>query len=245
MRCRRSKQFEEMRGLAFFGSYGHTEEIEQVTNELLNTHSIYEENVVLETSNSYVEAPARLVYDAQQTWFNIITLTFPSGIMPIVMYVIYEDGTYSSAVVITQATISSTHGAFRIMFKTAPSVSPAYAQSVERCYNETRITYRRVKHLAIKTEDGETFAKEQEGVACSLTQRLSLIKGELWYQINTGLPLFDKQATSTSFDSWIIQTIMQHPDVVSIKTFNSSVEKHKYHCVVIVITRWGEVEITI
>ena len=49
-------------------------------------------------------------------------------------------------------------------------------------------------------EDGVSFAKDEEGVAQSLTQRLSVIRGELWYNVLYGIPLFDKMKTKIEAD---------------------------------------------
>lgn len=75
----------------------------------------------------------------------------------------------------------------------------------------------------------QSYAEYQEGVASSLIQRLSVIKGELWYQINYGLPLFDKIKSKGIYDSTIIGIITNHPDVTDIEEFNSYVEKNVYY----------------
>ena len=75
----------------------------------------------------------------------------------------------------------------------------------------------------------QSYAEYQEGVASSLIQRLSIIKGELWYQINYGLPLFDKVKSKGIYDSTIIGIISNHPDVTDIETFNSYVVKNVYY----------------
>ena len=81
--------------------------------------------------------------------------------------------------------------------------------------------------IAIKTNDN--YADKQEGVAYDLIQRLSIIKGELWYQINHGLPLLDKVRSGQIYDSVIIRIIMSHPDVTNIVSFSSSIaNNHKY-----------------
>lgn len=107
------------------------------------------------------------------------------------------------------------------------------------------VSYDMQQHKTIPTEDGETFAKEQEGVACSLTQRLSLIQGELWYNITQGLPLFENVTSATTLDAWVIETIMAHPDVTDITSFYSASKNHKYSCDVVVATIYGEISLSI
>lgn len=88
---------------------------------------------------------------------------------------------------------------------------------------------------AIKADDN--YAYQQEGVAYGLIQRMSIIKGELWYQINHGLPLLDKVRNKQIFDSVLINIILNHPDVKNIEYFNSYIDKHtyKYSCRVLTI----------
>lgn len=87
-----------------------------------------------------------------------------------------------------------------------------------------------------------SYHTAQDGVADSLIQRLAIIKGELWYQINYGIPLFDKNNNTTGiFDSAIIKIVLDHPDVKNIISFNSSVESkdHKYHFDMVVDTKYN------
>lgn len=77
--------------------------------------------------------------------------------------------------------------------------------------------------------DGSTsYAENQEGLASSLIQRLNVLKGELWYKVNYGLPLFEKIKDKDVMDSVIINIILTHPDVASIKTLQSSIENNAY-----------------
>lgn len=78
---------------------------------------------------------------------------------------------------------------------------------------------------AIKAEN---YVDKQEGLAASLTQRLSIIKGELvMSDPNYGLPLLDK-VDKTIMDSVVIDIILTHPDVKSIMKFTSVVEDSIY-----------------
>lgn len=87
---------------------------------------------------------------------------------------------------------------------------------------------------AIKASD---YVTGQEGIAKSLTQWLAVIKGELWYSINYGLPLLDKIRNKAVYDAYIIETITSHPEVKTIKQFVSSVENnvYTYNCTIISI----------
>lgn len=88
------------------------------------------------------------------------------------------------------------------------------------------------------------YSGENEGVEYSLTQRLSVIKGELWYNINAGIPLLEKQRNKGILDSYIISTVLNHPDVITIDEFESYIENnHTYKCSLKCSTNYGEVEI--
>ena len=91
----------------------------------------------------------------------------------------------------------------------------------------------------------DNYAEKQEGVATSLTQRLSVLKNELWYNVNEGLPLIDKYRNKNIIDSYVASTILKHPDVINISEFTSLLNKNSYSCKVVVNTIYGNVDLTI
>ena len=91
----------------------------------------------------------------------------------------------------------------------------------------------------------DNYAKEQEGVATSLTQRLSVIKNELWYDYNYGVPLFDKVKSKAFIDSYLISTILKHPDVTQLIDFTSNVDKNSYSCTFKVKTKYGDLTVNL
>lgn len=96
-----------------------------------------------------------------------------------------------------------------------------------------------------KTDDNkisaENFVQGQQSVVAGLKQRLSVLKGELWYKANFGLPLFDKVKTKALIDAFISSTILSHPDVQEIISFSSTVENKKYLCDVQISTTFGQI----
>ena len=102
------------------------------------------------------------------------------------------------------------------------------------------------KDFCIAKKTDSNYAEKQEGVAYSLIQRLSVIKGELWYQINHGLPLLDKLRSGEVLDSVIIQIILSHPDVKNITDFQSSITKnHNYQFYAKIMTIYNlEIELS-
>ena len=73
------------------------------------------------------------------------------------------------------------------------------------------------------------YAESSQAVADSLTQRLSVIKGELWYQVNYGLPLTEKQRGTNVLDLVIGDIISSHPGVASLDSYKSKLVGHTYY----------------
>lgn len=91
----------------------------------------------------------------------------------------------------------------------------------------------------------DNYATEQQGVADSLVQRLSIIRGELWYDLYHGLPLTDNITSKTIMDSSVLSIISEHPEVLSIREFNSSKNGRDYTATIKVNTIYGDVELSI
>ena len=85
----------------------------------------------------------------------------------------------------------------------------------------------------------ENYSTEEQGVIDSLTQRLSILKGELWININYGIPLLEKHKNKYIFDYTIIEIITSHPDVLSVN-FNSKVENNNYYFYADIISKYGK-----
>ena len=94
-----------------------------------------------------------------------------------------------------------------------------------------------------KTNKHANYATGSEGVANSLRQRLSVLKHELWYDYNRGMPLPDKARSKAIVDAYIIQTILEHPDVIDIEGFESEQERNNYTCYFVVNTIYGQIEL--
>lgn len=94
-------------------------------------------------------------------------------------------------------------------------------------------------------EDRSSFSEKQQSVVDSLTQRLSIIRGELWYAMSYGLPLFEKNRSKLEFDAFIIKTITEHPDVDSIISFKSDVKGSNYACEVKIQSKYGPIVINL
>lgn len=91
------------------------------------------------------------------------------------------------------------------------------------------------------TTDGlqNNYASGVSGTISSITQRLSVIKGELWYQINHGLPLLEKHKNKDMIDAAILEIISRHPDVLGIPDYKSEIENHTYSFSCMIDTVYG------
>lgn len=85
------------------------------------------------------------------------------------------------------------------------------------------------------------YAEGSDAICASLTQRLSVLKGELWYQVNYGIPLTDKLNSVKLFDLVIADIITSHPEVTSIKSFKSGLTNHNYWYDAEIGTIYGEI----
>lgn len=96
-----------------------------------------------------------------------------------------------------------------------------------------------------KNDKHDNYASEREAVRDSLIQRLSVIKNELWYDFNYGVPLVDRIRDKSIIDAYLIREISRHPDVDMILGFESEVVKHEYGCYFVINTIYGEVQLGI
>ena len=90
----------------------------------------------------------------------------------------------------------------------------------------------------------DNFADEQQGVADSLTQHLSILQDELWYAIDYGLSLLDKRKSKLYFDAEAYEIIMQHPDVMEILEFNSEKIDTQYKATIKIQSTFGVVNVS-
>lgn len=110
----------------------------------------------------------------------------------------------------------------------------------------------RTKYLSVKQVNDklkkinrtDDYSENQEAVANSLNERLSVLQGELWYSVNYGWPLLSKPSKLIC-DTYIIERISNHSCVVSINEFKSSISNHIYSASVKVLTIFGVIDLDI
>ena len=91
----------------------------------------------------------------------------------------------------------------------------------------------------------DNYVEKQNAITCSLNQKLSIIKGELWTDINYGIPLFDKYRSKAIMDAYVLQKLNQHSQVKKIISFNSKLVEHAYSCTTVLLTNYGELRLVI
>lgn len=102
-----------------------------------------------------------------------------------------------------------------------------------------------IGHTIFYNDAHDSFSTRQTAVVDSLTQRLSIIKGELWYAMSYGIPLFEKNRSKVEFDAWILKTISEHPDVIKISSFTSQIISSTYSCHVKIQTKYGQIDLNL
>lgn len=91
----------------------------------------------------------------------------------------------------------------------------------------------------------DSIVSDGDAVKASLEQKLSVIRGEIFYDIRFGLPLYEKTNSKVFVDSAIISAIQSTEGVVEITKFESIVVNRKYSCSVSIRTIYGDVELTV
>ena len=69
--------------------------------------------------------------------------------------------------------------------------------------------------------DKSSYVENDEATYASLLQRLHLIKGELWWNIDFGIPLTDKHRNKSVIDFTVTDIILTTKGVTNIKSYTS------------------------
>lgn len=91
----------------------------------------------------------------------------------------------------------------------------------------------------------DNYADKQQGVSDALTQELSIIQQELWYNVSYGLPLLEKTKNKVEIDVAAMDIIMSHPDVKSIKDYTSEKIGHNYQATTLIESIYGDITLEI
>ena len=106
-------------------------------------------------------------------------------------------------------------------------------------------TYAHKSEFFNENNKHDNYSSGQQGLTYSLIQRLSVLQHELWYDYENGMPIIDKTKSKAVIDAYVIKTILNHPDVISIEEFESNIEQHSYSCNVKINSVFGVLELSI
>ena len=95
-----------------------------------------------------------------------------------------------------------------------------FSKNTSSVYDPSIIYYAHDNKIPAKN-----YSERSQGVRDGLIQRLSVIKGELWYKASYGLPLTEKIKNKGIYDSIVINIITTHPDISNLISYRSSVNK--------------------
>lgn len=91
----------------------------------------------------------------------------------------------------------------------------------------------------------DNYADNQDAVADSLIQQLSVLKYELWYNYEFGMPIIDKVKYKGIIDAYIIQVILNNPNIIEIKGFYSKSDLHEYNCYTQILSKYGLIDLSL
>lgn len=94
-------------------------------------------------------------------------------------------------------------------------------------------------------ENKESFSEDKAFVADALQQKLNILKSELWWNINFGLPLLEKVHSKQSLDIAVTEIIMSQEGVKDITEFDSSVGNHHYSAQITIESEYGTLNLSI
>lgn len=231
MKCRRNYVDEKgIRKIVWFGSCGAE----------VDKNGIYEDSSIANVSNVY---PLSMFIERfiPQGNFNIKARDNFKGYIKVTSF--YEDGsTDVEDLLYTIAADNEISITFHDDDIVSIKVESHHVQD-PAILEFTYFTYPLKTIFFNNLDKHDNYSDEQQGVVDSLTQRLSVIKGELWYNVSYGVPLLDKVRSKGIMDAYIISIIVHHPDVVRVENFNSSISKHSYSCYADIISKYGTIQI--
>lgn len=115
---------------------------------------------------------------------------------------------------------------------------------LELIANTAVYVYVTFERVADTKKVASSFAENKQAVRESLQQRLSVIKHELWFDDQFGLPLVDKPS-KLDIDFDVIDIVNQTEGVFEIIKFQSSVSGRNYSAEITVSTIYGEITVQV
>lgn len=89
-----------------------------------------------------------------------------------------------------------------------------------------------------------TYVNEIEGIRQYLLQHLAIMKHELWYNYEYGLPLLEKGLSKAMIDAEVLLIIFDCPGIKSIESFDSYIDNyHEYRLSMSILTIYGKLDL--
>lgn len=226
MRCRRIKTWidedeKQHRDVVWFGSYGR--------NVLAN-----KQEIVLTSDQTLVEGTV-----ANQTYYlsfknlNITNILFYDSDNDVISrYTTNEIGNHSLKGIL-KAPVSKIEITYSDYDSSVPVKLVFDEYAVAKFYNKDN-----------KSLD-DNFSSEQEGIKDSLTQKISVLKKELWYNIGYGMPVANRERSKLAVDSFIATVVESHPDVIRIENFSSKIVNKQYSCYMTIVSKYGNLKLEV
>ena len=91
------------------------------------------------------------------------------------------------------------------------------------------------------------YSSKSQAVIDSLTQRLSVLEHELWYNITYGVPIQNKLKSKAIIDANVLQIVNQHEDVLQVQSFSSQIDASSktYKCKMTIQSKYGLIDLSI
>lgn len=90
-----------------------------------------------------------------------------------------------------------------------------------------------------------SFLSNADYIANDLLQKLSVIKSELWYDVNFGIPLLDKPLSKQAIDTAVLSIITKHSAILAILNFQSTIVANVYTANITMSSIYGDISINI
>lgn len=211
MKCRKLvKASDGHYDVCFFG-YGTNNQSKKVKLTLLGSNDeITANNTDIYTTSLSKFSSDVIYYEKENGTFSVTSDTTPDKEK---MYYTYENGAYKLA---TEQ---------YIIFDEKTSYYMNYGSTIDNIWNLYNLYYKLNDDNLIRITgvDNSDYAEGAEAVVYSLIQRLSVLKGELWYNKGYGLSLLEKVRNKNFIDAEIINIILSHSEVKSILNYESKI----------------------
>lgn len=99
-----------------------------------------------------------------------------------------------------------------------------------------------------------SFASDIEAVAQAIETKIKLFKGEFWYDVQDGTPMFQdilgqklSNEGKNAIDIIITDRILKIPEVSTVLSYSSEIDKinRTYNAVIVVETIYGTLEVEV